>query len=144
MALASFQRSSHSHVFLPFQAPIIIIPQSLTEEDCPSVVIDLGHLSLQSDLSAERDIKAAQTQEHICHGKSVVEAREDDFYSKFLLNMTSLHAFIATNPQDDWRTSCAKSEKEKRTDRQQIIKEFDINLTVLLTKLHSDVLTTLR
>jgi len=117
------------------------MPLSFETEDSPALLLDLGHFSLRSDLSADRRRRERKQKEGAGQAKKVaLELNEEDFYSKFLFSMTSLQASISTHGLEVNDMAVGKKSIEA-TQAQQIIDKFDIHFVVLLSKLKSTPLT---
>jgi len=80
------------------QAPTIVIPQDLADMSKPSLVLDLGHLKLSSDLS----IREASIVYDADKSKSTPSLTEDYFYDAFELTMTNMTTLL-TNDVHGWR-----------------------------------------
>jgi hypothetical protein len=128
-----------------------VVPLSF-EEESSALLLDFGHLSLRSDLSAdqrrkerERERSQLQEREKVGNGSSRAAAAtstaiEDDFYSKFNLRVTSIQAFVVAPA-----VGASALEPGERTleaaRRQQIIEKFNLHFIICLNKLKSTPLT---
>lgn len=123
------------------------MPLSFEEESLPALILDLGHLSLRSDLSADKRRRKRERERNLERDKSIdeksvtmLETIEEDFYSKFLLSMTSLQAFISTHALSVSEMGIGE-EGVDATKRQQIIEKFDLHFILHINKFKSTSLT---
>ena len=79
---------------LDIQAPIIIVPESITEKSTLCMILDAGHVSLQSELIDKATM-------HDIHSKQKNQYTEDDFrqleglmYDKFMLKLKSTQILL--------------------------------------------------
>ena len=120
------------------------------EEESSALLLDFGHLSLRSDLSAdqrrkerERERSQLQEREKVGNGSSraaTSTAIEDDFYSKFNLRVTSIQAFVVA-PAVGASTLEPGDRTLEAARRQQIIEKFDLHFIICLNKLKATPLT---
>ena len=113
------------------------MPQSFVDDNCNMLVIDLGHVSVNTRLSGDEKEKNARLA-RIRPGdleNSIHEIREEDFYDKLFVNLASLQALIA-HKSEDWRHFLPERRKTA-----QIIDRFDVELCLQLCLVPSDVLT---
>lgn len=79
---------------IDLQAPIIIIPEKITEESTLCMIVDAGHLSLRSDLIDKdtlRDIHSKQKKEY---SDEDFKQLENLMYDKFILKLESTQVLI--------------------------------------------------
>jgi hypothetical protein len=146
-----------------FQAPTIVVPLSF-EEETSALLLDFGHLSLRSDLSADKRRKERERERNQLHmerekagtirtsGEPAIAPtaalepiEEEDFYSKFVLRLTSLQAFVVSHEVPIVVASQEEEElAESAARRQQIIEKFNLHFIIRLNKLKSTALTSTR
>lgn len=79
---------------LDIQAPLIIIPESITEKSSLCLILDAGHVSLKSkliDKDTMRDVQAKQKKQYSAEDYRQLEIL---MYDKFLLKLHSTQALI--------------------------------------------------
>lgn len=79
---------------LDIQAPLIIIPESITQESTLCLIIDAGHVSLNSELVDKetlRDIQSKQKQKYTDEDHKQLEGL---MYDKFLLKLDSTQVLL--------------------------------------------------
>ena len=72
------------------QAPTILIPENPTLIDSPMLVLDLGHLSVKTDLQA-------------IDKKEKDNRKESDFYDIFNLALTQVKVLLVPKSDVNWR-----------------------------------------
>ncbi|CAO0798122.1 unnamed protein product [Mucor circinelloides] len=81
-------------------APIIIIPESLTSQDSPVMIIDAGHINVDSQLADKavvNDIKSKDIQKY---SKQDTKTLEDLMYDKFNLQLSQTKVLIGSNTKE--------------------------------------------
>ncbi|KAF2460623.1 hypothetical protein BDY21DRAFT_279898 [Lineolata rhizophorae] len=111
---------------LDLQAPLIIIPNTVTEKSTICLILDAGHASLNSELvdkSTMRDIQSKQKQQYT----------EEDFrhlqnlmYDKFLLRLDSTQVLIGTTIEE----TKAQLEESAPSKHMHIIERINMDFTI--------------
>ncbi|KWU46731.1 hypothetical protein RHOSPDRAFT_14825 [Rhodotorula sp. JG-1b] len=70
-------------ILLDLNAPIIIIPEDMTAETCQHIVLDAGHISVESDLADQTAIDAVKAKENEEYHEEDYKRLEDLMYDKF-------------------------------------------------------------
>ncbi|GAA6061937.1 hypothetical protein JCM10212_001505 [Sporobolomyces blumeae] len=96
-----FALASHKTVdmHLDLNAPIIIIPEDVTLRDCQHVVLDAGHISVESDLadqSAVEEVKAKERQEY---QEEDYRRLESLMYDKFYVKLEDAQLLLGPSLQ---------------------------------------------
>ncbi|KAI8075646.1 hypothetical protein BDF21DRAFT_495147 [Thamnidium elegans] len=81
-------------------APIIIIPESLTSQDSPVMIIDAGHINIDSKLADKdviNDIKKKDIQKYSKEDNILLE---NLMYDKFNLSLSQTKVLIGTNTEE--------------------------------------------
>lgn len=81
-------------------APIIIIPESLTSQDSPVMIIDAGHINIDSQLADKdvvQDIKNKDVQKY---SKEDSKTLENLMYDKFNVSLSQTKVLIGTNTKE--------------------------------------------
>ncbi|KAJ9635099.1 Vacuolar protein sorting-associated protein 13 [Coniosporium tulheliwenetii] len=81
---------------LDLQAPLIIVPDSITEKSSICLILDVGHVSVSSkliDKTTLRDIQSKQKQQY---SEEDFKQLENLMYDKFLLKLSSTQVLIGT------------------------------------------------
>ncbi|GAA5969299.1 hypothetical protein JCM11641_007543 [Rhodosporidiobolus odoratus] len=95
----ALQQHKTVDVHLDLNAPIIIIPESMTEKDCQHVVLDAGHISVQSDLADQSALDAVKAKEHEEYQEEDYKRLESLMYDKFYVNLEDAQLLIGPSLQ---------------------------------------------
>ena len=100
------------------QAPKIIVPENPQEENSRRLIVDLGNLAFYSDM------------------KEVDEEKEENFYDRFVVNLTSIQLLLASGKVETTTQLLSDAEKSM-----QLVDKFDFNVTIYLRNRENIVLT---
>lgn len=81
---------------LDIQAPLIIIPESITEESTMCLILDVGHLALNSELVDNKTMKEIQSKQKAQYSEADYKQLEGLMYDKFLLKLDSTQVLIGS------------------------------------------------
>ncbi|KAL8710768.1 MAG: hypothetical protein Q9220_004786 [cf. Caloplaca sp. 1 TL-2023] len=84
---------------LDIQAPLIIIPESITSESTLCLVVDAGHVSLNSELVDRDTMKEIQSKQKKKYSDEDFKQLEGLMYDKFLLKLDSTQLLIGPGIQ---------------------------------------------
>ncbi|KAK4695061.1 vacuolar protein sorting-associated protein 13A/C, partial [Lecanoromycetidae sp. Uapishka_2] len=84
---------------LDIQAPLIIVPESITEESALCLIIDAGHVSLNSDLVDKKTMQEIQSKQKKQYSDEDFRQLEGLMYDKFLLKLDSTQLLIGPGIQ---------------------------------------------
>lgn len=84
---------------LDIQAPLIIIPESITSESTLCLVLDAGHVSLNSELVDKETMRDIQSKQKKKYSDEDFKQLEGLMYDKFLLRLDSTQVLIGPGIQ---------------------------------------------
>ena len=84
---------------LDIQAPLIIIPESITEESALCLILDAGHVSLNSELVDKETMREIQSKQKSQYSEADFKQLEGLMYDKFLLKLQSTQVLIGPGIQ---------------------------------------------
>ena len=79
---------------LDIQAPLIIVPESVTEESTLCLILDTGHVSLNSELVDKKSMQEIQSKQKTQYSEADFKKLEGLMYDKFLLKLESTQVLI--------------------------------------------------
>ena len=79
---------------LDIQAPLIIIPESITSETTLCLIVDAGHVSLNSELVDNETMRDIQSKQKKQYSEEDFKQLEGLMYDKFLLKLDSTQVLI--------------------------------------------------
>ena len=84
---------------LDIQAPLIIIPESITKESALCLIVDAGHVSLNSELVDKDTMRDIQSKQKKQYSDEDFKQLEGLMYDKFLLKLDSTQLLIGPGIQ---------------------------------------------
>ena len=82
---------------LDLQAPLIIIPENITTEEGMCLIIDAGHISLNSELVDKDTLKEVQSKQKQAYTDDDYKRLESLMYDKFLVKLSSTQVLIGSS-----------------------------------------------
>ena len=79
---------------LDIQAPLIIVPESVTQESTLCLIVDAGHVALNSDLVDKDTLRDIQSKQKTQYSEQDFRQLEGLMYDKFLLKLSSTQVLI--------------------------------------------------
>ncbi|BGP36549.1 Vacuolar protein sorting-associated protein 13 [Rhodotorula kratochvilovae] len=86
-------------VHLDLQAPIIIIPESMTTKECQHVVLDAGHISVESSLADQSALDAVKAKEREEYGEEDYKRLESLMYDRFYVKLEDAQLLMGPSLQ---------------------------------------------
>ena len=85
---------------LDLQAPLIIIPESITSHASPCMILDAGHISVTSELADKETTKEVQSTQNRSYTDEDFKRLESLMYDRFLVKLTSTQVLIGPSVED--------------------------------------------
>ncbi|CAI4219735.1 unnamed protein product [Parascedosporium putredinis] len=85
---------------LDLQAPLIIVPVSVTSNDSTCLILDAGHISVTSELVDERTMKQIQEKQRQSYTDEDFKRLESVMYDKFHVQLTSTQLLIGPSIEE--------------------------------------------
>lgn len=111
---------------LDIQAPLIIVPESITEKSTLCLILDAGHVSLKSELVEKGKIQDIQAKQRTKYSEEDYRELEGLMYDKFLLKLHSTQVLIG--PGIDATKAELDSEEDPKSMR--IIDRINMDFTL--------------
>ncbi|TVY16543.1 Vacuolar protein sorting-associated protein 13 [Lachnellula arida] len=111
---------------LDLQAPLIIVPESITSKSTICLILDAGHISVNSQLVDQETMKEVQAKQRQSYTDEDYKRLESLMYDKFLVKLSSTQVLIGPSIED------TKSQLEKRDNNKSmhIVEKINIDFTV--------------
>ena len=125
---------------LDLQAPLIILPESITTPNSTCLIVDAGHISVNSELVDKETMKQVQsTQDRPCTEEDL-RRLEELMYDRFLVKLTSTQVLIGPSVEITKQQLVQRDEKRQLHIVDQINLDFVVAMSILpkapnLTKL---------
>ncbi|KAI8639786.1 hypothetical protein BD408DRAFT_476983 [Parasitella parasitica] len=81
-------------------APIIIIPESLTSQDSPVMIIDAGHINIDSQLADKQVVDEIKSKDIQTYSVQDTKTLEGLMYDKFNLQLSQTKVLIGSNTKE--------------------------------------------
>jgi len=125
---------------LDLQAPLIIIPQSVKTKTSPCLILDAGHISLNSELVDQATLKEVQAKQRSTYTDEDFRKLESLMYDRFNVKLTSTQLLIGPSIKETKKQLDAKDEELTMHIVQRINVDFVVQISILpkapnLTKL---------
>ncbi|KAG9239707.1 putative vacuolar protein sorting-associated protein 13 [Amylocarpus encephaloides] len=114
---------------LDLQAPLIIVPENITSKKTTCLILDAGHISVNSQLVDKETIKEIQSKQKQAYTDDDYKRLESLMYDKFLVKLSSTQLLIGPSIKE------TKAQLESRDDSQamHIVEKINIDLIVQLS-----------
>lgn len=125
---------------LDLQAPLIIIPQSVKTKTSPCLILDAGHISVNSELVDQATLKEVQAKQRSAYTDEDYKKLESLMYDRFNVKLTSTQLLIGPSIRETKKQLDAKDEELTMHIVQRISVDFVVQTSILpkapnLTKL---------
>ncbi|KAK5662658.1 hypothetical protein OQA88_8574 [Cercophora sp. LCS_1] len=85
---------------LDLQAPLIIIPESVTNKTSTCIILDAGHISVNSELVDKDTMKEIQSKQNQTYTDDDLKRLESLMYDRFLVKLTSTQLLIGPSVEE--------------------------------------------
>ncbi|KAL9595366.1 MAG: hypothetical protein Q9219_006492 [cf. Caloplaca sp. 3 TL-2023] len=116
---------------LDIQAPLIIIPESITSESTLCLVVDAGHVSLNSELVDKETMKDIQSKQKQKYSDEDFKQLEGLMYDRFLLRLDSTQVLIGPGIQATKDQVNAKDESKNYHIIDRITMDFVLETSII-------------
>jgi vacuolar protein sorting-associated protein 13A/C len=125
---------------LDLQAPLIIIPQTVKTKTSPCLILDAGHISVNSELVDKDTLKEVQAKQRSSYTDEDFRKLESLMYDRFNVQLSSTQLLIGPSIKETKKQLDAKDEELTMHIVQRINVDFVVQTSILpkapnLTKL---------
>ncbi|KAJ2900637.1 hypothetical protein MKZ38_002296 [Zalerion maritima] len=111
---------------LNLQAPLIIVPQSITAKRSTCIILDAGHISVNSQLVDRETMKEVQSKEKQQFTDQDLDRLRSLMYDKFLVKLTSTQLLIGPSI-DETKAQLTKKDDEMRM---RVVEKINVDFVV--------------
>ncbi|KAI9821337.1 MAG: hypothetical protein M1826_000708 [Phylliscum demangeonii] len=111
---------------LDLQAPLIIVPESVTVQDSMCMILDAGHIRLKSELIDKATLRDIQSKQKEQYNEKDLQRLHGLMYDKFLLKLESTQLLIGSSVGE------VKAQLEKRDESRNLHLIDRINVDFVL------------
>ncbi|GLB36151.1 putative vacuolar protein sorting-associated protein [Lyophyllum shimeji] len=112
-------------IHVDMNAPVIIIPEDVTTLDCKHLILDAGHISIESDLADKAAIRTIQSKRNKIYEDKDYQYLESLMYDKFSLRLEAAQFVIGHNLQ-----SCLDALDSGSSDSLHLLERTNIDLQI--------------
>ena len=116
---------------LDIQAPLIIIPESITKESALCLILDAGHVSLNSELVDKDTMRDIQSKQKKQYSDQDFRQLEGLMYDKFLLRLDSTQLLIGPGIQATKDQLSAKDDTKNYHIIDRINMDFTLETSII-------------
>ncbi|KAF3765567.1 vacuolar protein sorting-associated protein 13 [Cryphonectria parasitica EP155] len=116
---------------LDLQAPLIIIPESITTPKSTCMILDAGHISVNSELVDKETMKEVQSKQKQAYTDEDFKRLESLMYDKFIVKLTSTQLLIGPSIEEAKSQLTDNGEGSKMHIVEQINIDFLVQLSIL-------------
>ncbi|KAI1201596.1 hypothetical protein F5X97DRAFT_25784 [Nemania serpens] len=116
---------------LDLQAPLIIIPHSIKTEKSTCLILDAGHISLNSELVDKGTLKQIQDKQQQKYSDEDFKQLESLMYDRFLVKLTSTQVLIGPSIEETKAQLVQKDERRMFHVVDKINVDFVVALSIL-------------
>ncbi|KAM7212439.1 putative vacuolar protein sorting-associated protein [Rhypophila decipiens] len=125
---------------LDLQAPLIIVPESITSKVSTCLIIDAGHISVNSELVDKDTMKDIQSKQKQAYTSDDLKQLESLMYDRFIVKLTSTQVLIGPSIEETKKQLVEKDDKLMLHVVDKINVDFVVETSILpkapnLTKL---------
>ncbi|KAF8168100.1 vacuolar protein sorting-associated protein 13 [Crassisporium funariophilum] len=110
---------------MDMNAPVIIIPEDVTTNDCKHLIVDAGHIAIESDLVAKEAIRTIHQKRHKKYTDEDYKNLESLMYDKMSLRLQDAQFIIGDNLQ-----SCREALTSKTKDSLHLLERITVDLQI--------------
>jgi vacuolar protein sorting-associated protein 13A/C len=110
---------------MDLNAPIIIVPENITTNSCKHLIIDAGHISIESDLVTKDAIKTIHQKRNQKYTDEDYKKLESLMYDKMSLRLQDAQFIIGDTLQ-----SCLSALTSKGSDSLHILERINVDLQI--------------
>lgn len=116
---------------LDLQAPLIIIPQSITTPKSTCLILDAGHVGVSSKLVDKATLKQVQDKQHQAYSDEDYKRLESLMYDRFIVKLTSTQVLIGPSIEETKSQLVEKDDTKLYHVVEKINVDFVLALSIL-------------
>ncbi|KAM0266989.1 hypothetical protein ACHAPA_006375 [Fusarium lateritium] len=116
---------------LDLQAPLIIVPVSITTKNSTCLIVDAGHIHVNSELVDHGTMKEIQSKQKQTYNDEDLKRLESVMYDKFIVKLTSTQVLIGPSIEATKAQLVEKSDEAHLHVVEQINVDFVVETSIL-------------
>ncbi|KAG6015320.1 hypothetical protein E4U54_003712 [Claviceps lovelessii] len=111
---------------LDLQAPLIILPVSVVSKKSTCLIVDAGHIHVNSELVDNKTLKEIQSKQRQTYSEADQKRLESVMYDKFLVKLTSTQVLIGPSIEET-KEQLAKGSSDSQL---HVVEQINVDLVV--------------
>lgn len=116
---------------LDLQAPLIIVPVNITTKESTCVIVDAGHIHVNSQLVDQDTMKEIQSKQRQSYSEADFKRLESVMYDKFIVKLTSTQVLIGPSIEETKAQLAVQGEGSSLHVVEQINVDFVVETSIL-------------
>ncbi|CAK7273224.1 Vacuolar protein sorting-associated protein 13 [Sporothrix epigloea] len=116
---------------LDLQAPLIIVPQTVTSHKSACLILDAGHISVNSELVDKVTLKELQTKQNKAYTSVDFQRLESLMYDRFIVKLTSTQVLIGPSIEETKAQLVSRNEELRMHIVEKINVDFVVAISIL-------------
>ncbi|KAK4154799.1 hypothetical protein C8A00DRAFT_32394 [Chaetomidium leptoderma] len=116
---------------LDLQAPLIIVPETITNKSSPCVILDAGHISVTSELVDKDTTKKVQSKQTQAYTDEDLKQLQSLMYDRFLVKLTSTQVLIGPSVEETKQQLVGKDDQRMLHIVDKINVDFVVETCIL-------------
>lgn len=116
---------------LDLQAPLIIVPASITSPDSTCLIVDAGHIHVNSELVDQSTMKEIQSKQRQAYSDEDFKTLESAMYDRFIVKLTSTQVLIGPSIEESKQQLVERDADNTYHIVEQINVDFVVETSIL-------------
>lgn len=116
---------------LDLQAPLIIVPVSITTKESTCLIVDAGHIHVNSELVDQSTMKDIQSKQRQAYSDEDFKTLESVMYDRFIVKLTSTQVLIGPSIEEAKRQLTERDSENTFHIVEQINVDFVVETSIL-------------
>jgi vacuolar protein sorting-associated protein 13A/C len=116
---------------LDLQAPLIIVPQNITTKKTMCLILDAGHISVNSELVDKETLKEVQSKQRQAYTDDDYKRLESLMYDKFLVKLSSTQVLIGPSIEETRNQLVARDDSQSMHIVEKINIDFVVETSII-------------
>ncbi|RAL67957.1 hypothetical protein DID88_008681 [Monilinia fructigena] len=116
---------------LDLQAPLIIVPENITSRRTTCLILDAGHVSVNSELVDEQTMREVQSKQKTVYTDADYKRLESLMYDRFVVKLSNTQVLIGPSIEDTKAQAMAKDDPQSMRVVEKINIDFIVETSII-------------
>lgn len=116
---------------LDLQAPLIIVPENITSRKTTCLILDAGHVSVNSELVDEQTMREVQSKQKTVYTDADYKRLESLMYDRFVVKLSNTQVLIGPSIEDTKAQVMAKDDPQSMRVVEKINIDFIVETSII-------------